>query len=108
MPYFKQLRDQVIKTFGGPTMVPKGLFELGNYFRQYDPIEFKFDKKGSVVVAVSQNYQYGSIVTSGKDEEELDRNIKDAILTSFEVPSSYAKEAGIHKVGDRRKAYAIV
>ena len=41
------------------------------------------------------------------DEKELDKNIKDAILTSFEIPSSYAKEAKIHRVGDGRKEYAL-
>ena len=53
-------------------------------------------------IAISTNFRYGSIVTSGKDVEELEKNIKDAILTSFDIPSSYAKEANILKVGQER------
>lgn len=96
------------KLFFGSKFVPRGLFELSNYFRTYGPIEFKFFKEGEdTIVAVSQNYRFGSIVTSGKDIKDLDRNIKDAILTSFEVPSSYAKEAKIYRKDEKREVYAL-
>jgi len=44
-------------------------------------------------------------VISGKDRNEIDKNVKDAILTSFEIPSAYAKEAKI--VSEREHDYAI-
>jgi len=60
-----------------------------------------------MIVAVSENFRYGSIVTFAEDEKRLDDKIKDAILTSFGIPSSYAKEAGIHREGaEHLMAYA--
>ena len=57
---------------------------------------------------MSTNFRFGSIITSGKTREELDENIKDAILTSFDVPSAYAKEAAVKSVGEASKgAYAL-
>ena len=88
-------------------MVPRGLLELHQYFKAYKAINFEFKKEGEEIVAVSTDFVYGSIVTAGKNEKELDKNIKDAILTSFEIPSSYAKEAAIVNVGEKEKQYAI-
>ncbi len=88
-------------------MVPAGLFELSQYFKNNDAIEFENKKEGDVIIAISKNFRYGSIVTSAKDLNDLDKNIKDAILTSFDVPSSYAKEAGIRRVGAEERAYAM-
>lgn len=107
MSILKKIKDKFIKFALGSKIVPRGLFELNQYFRVYGPIHFNYEKKDDVIVAISTNFRYGSVITSGKNEEELDKNIKDAILTSFEVPSSYAHEAKIHKVGDRRKEYAL-
>lgn len=107
MSILKKTRDQLIKFALGNKTVPRGLFELDQYFRLHDPITFRYEKKEGLIVALSTNFRFGSIVTSGKDEQELDKNIKDAILTSFEVPSSYAEEAKICKVGGERKEYAI-
>ncbi len=58
-------------------------------------------------VSVSTNFKYGSIIAHGKNDKELDNNIKDAILTSFEVPSSYKKEAAIMREGERRDSYVL-
>lgn len=102
MSISKRIRDQVIKLMLGKSTVPQGLVELYRYFRAYDPINFKFETNENGIVAISTNFRYGSIITSGKNKEELDKNIKDAILTSFEIPSSYAAEAKISKVGDGR------
>jgi hypothetical protein len=66
---------------------------MQKYFRNYDPIKFTFHREDGLVVAVSENFRHGSIVTFAKNEQELDAKIKDAILTSFGIPSSYAKEA---------------
>lgn len=107
MSLIKKAKDQLIKAFWGSRVSPSGLVELQRYFRLYDPINFEYKKEGANLIAISTNFRYGSIVTSGKDPQELDKNIKDAILTSFEVPSSYAKEAEIHKVGERLEEYAI-
>jgi len=86
--------------------VPEGLVELNKYFRLNDAIHFKFERKNGTIIAISENFRYGSIITSGKNENELDRNIKDAILTSFEIPSSYAKEANIRNIG-KEHIYAL-
>ena len=106
MSITKQLKDYFIKLLWDGKSVPQELFELINYFRNNGPIEFEFKKEGDEIVAISKNYRYGSIVTSGKSEKELEDNIQDAILTSFEVPSSYKQEAGIHKVSQKNHIYA--
>ena len=109
MTVVKKVKDELIKLLLGKSAVPRGLFELNQYFRQYGPINFNFeDGENGVTVAVSDNFRFGSIVTSGKNATELDKNIKDAILTSFEVPSSFATEASIKKVGDEQKTAAHV
>ena len=96
MAFLKIMRDHLAKVLlDGKGFVPRELVELNQYFRRFGPINFDFKKEGALIVGVSTNFKYGSIVTSGKTPEELDRNIKDAILTMFDVPSSYAKEAGI-------------
>lgn len=107
MSIIKQAKDQLLKFLWNGKSVPSGLLELHKYFKSNGPIEFNYEKTDDKIVAVSTNYRCGSIVTSGRDKEDLERNIKDAILTSFDVPSSYEKEAGIHKVGENREAYAI-
>lgn len=108
MKLTKKAKDQLIKAFFGKTSVPRGLFELSQYFRNYEPINFREEKgENGNIVAISTNYRFGSIVTSGKTPEELDKNIKDAILTSFDVPSSYAKEAAIQNVNNKQGEYAI-
>jgi len=104
----KRVKDQLNKFIWGQTAVPRGLFELSQYFLHNEPINFRYEQgENGNIVAVSSNFRHGSIITSGTTAEELDRNIKDAILTSFEVPSSYALEAGIHKLGDKTESYAL-
>lgn len=103
----KQVKNYIIKLWWDGKTVPIGLFELSQYFRNNSAIEFEYKEEGDIIVAISKNFRYGSIITSAKDKKSLDKNIKDAILTSFDVPSSYAKEAGIYRVGENKKAYAI-
>lgn len=103
MSYYKQLKDMALKKAFGQNIVPEGLNELNEYFRFNKPIEFKFHKKGSKLIAVSQNFRHGSIITQGKNLKELDANIKDAIMTSFEIPSSYAEEAKIRNTAEDKK-----
>lgn len=108
MAITKKIRDQLVKFLLGKSSAPRGLVELNQYFRRFDPIRFSHEKgENGTIIAISDNFRYGSIVTSGKDLETLDKNIKDAILTSFEVPSSFAKEAGIYKTADKQEAYAL-
>ena len=112
MPFIKKTQDVVSKSlarvFLGERYVPRSLYELSNYFRIYGAINFQHHQgDNGRIVAVSTDYKYGSIITSAKNLEELDQRIKDAILTSFEVPSAYSKEAKIQKVRDRRQAYAL-
>lgn len=106
MKVSKVTRDWLLKILSGPKVVPIGLVEMQRYFRNNGPISFEPKQEDGEIVAVSQNFRYGSIITSGKTEEELDRNIKDAILTSFEIPSAYAKEAGIVRQGKESRQYA--
>ena len=109
MAIIKETKDHLIKLALGKASVPRGLYDVSEYFRLYDPINFKVSKKNGYYTAVSRNYRWGSIVTEGDTLKELDSNIKDAILTVFEVPSSYAKEAGIEntsKANTERK-YAL-
>lgn len=88
-------------------MAPRGLVDLNYYFRAYGKIIFRLEEQedGSVV-AMSQNFRYGSIITQAASRSELDEKVKDAILTAFEVPSSYAKEAGVQCVGEKEYAFA--
>lgn len=108
MSLLKQTKDYAIRLLLGKNAVPSGLFELNQYFRWYDPISFRQERQedGSIV-AVSDNFRYGSIITHASTKEELNEKIKDAILTAFEVPSSYAKEAKIQRVGTEQEKYAF-
>ena len=46
-------------------------------------------------------------MTSGRDSQEVEERIKDAILTAFEVPSSYAREADLRRVDETKQGYAF-
>ncbi len=111
MAFLKVFTDNVAKfLLDGKGFVPRELINLNEYFRRNGPINFEFKREGGVIVGVSTDFRYGSIVSSGKDAEDLDRNIKDAILAAFDVPSSYAKEASITSVGKQaaeKKSYAL-
>ncbi|NCU44498.1 hypothetical protein EOM71_02355 [Candidatus Falkowbacteria bacterium] len=106
MSIIKQAKDLAAKMTSGRS-VPTGLTEMHSYFKNNGPIKFNQHRKNGLIVAISSNFIYGSIVTSGKDTSELDKNIKDAILTSFEIPSTYAKEAGLYQTGEKEREYAI-
>jgi hypothetical protein len=107
MSIIKQSKDHLIKLLLGKNSVPSGLFDSREYFRIYGGIHFSYEKIEDLIVARSTDFHWGSIITSGKNERELDKNIKDAILTSFEIPSSYASEAKIEKVGAKELEYAL-
>lgn len=87
--------------------VPRELLGLSEYFRHNGPINFEYKQEGNETIAISTNFRYGSIIARGKDKEELESNIKDAILTSFELPSAYQAEAKIIRVGERAGEYAL-
>jgi hypothetical protein len=106
MSFVKQLKDYTIKILWNGGSVPIGLFELSQYFRANKAINFEFKKEGDEIIAISKDFKQGTIITSAKTEKELDENIKDAILTTFEVPSSYKNEAGIQRVG-QKECYAF-
>jgi len=108
MSITKQLKDYIVKICLDGKTVPAGLFELSQYFKNNGSIRFIEKRENGKIIAISENFRYGSIITSAEDAESLDENIKDAILTSFDVPSSYAKEAGIYntaKDNERVKVY---
>jgi hypothetical protein len=107
MSVAKKIKDQLIKILYGKGSVPRGLFDLHEYFRVYKQINFDYHQEDGLIVAVSNNFKQGSIVTSGITSEELDNNIKDAILTVFGVPSSYVKEAGVIRGDEDKKVYAL-
>ena len=106
MSILKQTKDFCLKLFRNGDSVPVELFELSQYFRTNGAINFEFKKEAGEIIAISKNYNQGTIITSAKTEEELDENIKDAILTAFEVPSSYKKEASLKRVG-QKESYAF-
>jgi len=109
MNIIKVTKDQIFKWLLGKRIVPKELFELSQYFGLYGAIGFKYtnSEDGNIIVK-STNFRYGSIITSGKDMKELDKNIKDAILTSFEVPSVYMTKTRLHKIGTEEEiSYAL-
>lgn len=106
MKPLKIIQDQLSKLLAGPKMVPQGLADLQRYFRVYGPINFSRHNEEDSIVFISENFHYGSIVTSGKTLEEVDRNVKDAILTAFEIPSAYAKETGLQRLGKVATEYA--
>ena len=93
--------------YGGA--VPRSLFELQEYFRLYGTIIFENKEGDDGIVAISTNFQYGSIITKRKTVSELEKNIKDAILTAFSVSSAYSKEAKIQKTQglDKKQEYAL-
>ncbi|MBP7060654.1 MAG: hypothetical protein KBA91_01600 [Candidatus Moranbacteria bacterium] len=111
MAFLKIVTDSIAKALlDGKGSVPRELLELNQYFRRNDPINFEFKKEGGLIIGVSTNFRFGSIVSTGKNPAELDKNIKDAILTAFDVPSSYAKEANVINVGANvaeKKSYAL-
>lgn len=108
MSVTKQIKDYVIKITLGKATVPRGLYDSSEYFRMYGAIHFEYDRTKKCIIAKSSNFKWGTIITEGKDDKDLDENIKDAILTAFEIPSSYKKEAGIARVGSQKnKEYAI-
>lgn len=107
MNIFKVLKDHVLKAMFGNMLVPRGLHDLERYFRLYHSISFERHSEGGLLVSVSTDFRHGSIVAHGRDEAELDRNVRDAILTSFEVPSAYVAEARLVHADGRSRAYAL-
>lgn len=105
MNIVKILKDKVARKLSGESYIPESLFTYSEYFRNFHSINFTFHTEGGVLVAVSTDFKYGSIVTSGKSQVELDKNIKDAILTSFEIPSVYADKINLQKA-EESDAYA--
>lgn len=108
MAIIKKVKDKFIKILLGSKAIPRGLLELDQYFRLYGPIHFRLESGEDSIIAISDNFRHGSIITSGKNIDQLDKNIKDAILTSFEVPSSYAEEAKLKKINNKKELeYAL-
>jgi hypothetical protein len=99
MKLSKVAKDYMNKWSLGKEYVPKGLYDISEYFRLYGPIHFDRREEDGVIVVFSTNFRYGSIVTEASSEAELDRKIKDAILTAFEVPSAYAEQANVRRAG---------
>ncbi|MDO8489835.1 MAG: hypothetical protein Q7S47_00290 [bacterium] len=107
MAFSKVIKDKIVRFILGASSVPRGLAEIQLYFRHNDPLNFRFEKQddGSLV-AMSTNFRYGSIIAHAKNHEELDKQIKDAILTAFEIPSSYERDADIRSTAESRYAPA--
>lgn len=105
----KEIKDSVVKCILGKDLVPRELLELHDYFRLNKAINFEFHEESGGIVAVSKDFRQGSIVTFGKNYKELDEKIKDAIMTSFDLPSVYKKEASIYnKNHNSKKEYVLV
>lgn len=103
MSLYKQAKDQLIRLILGKNAAPQGLVDLNHYFRTYGPINFRHEvQEDGSIIAISVNFLHGTIITRANRIGELDENVKDAILTAFEVPSSYAEVAGVHRVGSEK------
>lgn len=109
MKLSKLAKDYMVKKFWHKPVgfVPRGLFELSEYFRNNPSIHFNFHNEDGYIIAVSENFRHGSIVTQAKTHEELDFKIKDAILTAFDIPSTYKKEAGVRAVNNKSTEYVL-
>ena len=105
MSIAKQAKDYAVKIASGGRSADKQLFEFHEYFKLYGAIRFEFITEDGFIVAKSTNFRHGSIITFGKDQKELDKKIKDAILTMFEIPSVYADKAKVTN-GVEKEAYA--
>jgi len=107
MKIIKVTKDRLVRLLSGKSFVPVDILELHKYFRLFGPIVFKYHKESDIIISISENFQYGSIIAHGRTMEELDRNTRDAILSAFGVPSAYKKEAALVKGGEHKDAYAI-
>ena len=107
MNLLKVTKDQVARLLLGKAVVPAELLELSTYFRRFKEINFEQHKEDGLIVAVSTDFKYGTIIAHGRNQEELDNDTSDAILTAFGVPSAYQKEADLRRVGERKDAYAL-
>ncbi|MDE2100215.1 MAG: hypothetical protein KGL39_23365 [Patescibacteria group bacterium] len=107
MNLLKVTKDQVARLLLGKAVVPAELLELSTYFRRFKEINFEQHKEDGLIVAVSTDFKYGTIIAHGRNQEELDNDTRDAILTAFGVPSAYQKEADLRRVSERKDAYAL-
>jgi hypothetical protein len=96
MEVLKVVKDHIDKWVFHRGQMPLEVKEWKKYVAVNGAVTFKFDEQedGSWV-ASSTNFKYGSIITSADSKEDLDSEIKDAILTAFSIPSAYAGEAKV-------------
>ncbi|MBU4331825.1 hypothetical protein KKD19_04680 [Patescibacteria group bacterium] len=68
------------------------------------------DESGKYFLAKSTNLDQGQIITSGANLIELDKNIKDAIYTAFNVPAYYCDYSKIRNINEpaRELKYATI
>lgn len=102
---FKEIKDSIIKIAFGGDYISQEVKDAQEYFRDFD-ISFDHHFEDGVIIAVSNNFRHGSIVASGKNYEELDDNVKDAIYTAFSIPSAYSDQVKLFKKGDKKISYA--
>lgn len=103
---WKLAKDTIIKAFSGNRLPPE-VFEMREYFALHDAITFRKEvQPDGTIVAISTDFHNGGITTSGADENALRENIQDAILTAFSVPAVYAKDVGLHQVGEHKVRHA--
>lgn len=97
-----------IKSFFPSRKGRKSLQELSEFLRREGGVSFNVrefeDESGRYFMAESVNVPNKSIITTGESLASLEKNIKDAIFTSFEVPYFYCdyrilKTPILNKVG---------
>lgn len=85
-----------IKSFFPSKKGKKSLEDLSEFLKREGGISFNVrefqDESGRYFLAESVNIPNKSIITTGESLAGLERNIKDAIFTSFEVPYFYCNE----------------
>ena len=105
MGKIKVIKDAAVRSLLGNDL--SGVNELREYLRDHGAIHFeRVNLPDGTILAKSTNFRCGSIITSGKNEAELDSNIKDAILTSFDIPSVYLAETHLQRIGQSEE-YAL-
>lgn len=75
-----------------PSMEGKIKLQALSDYLSHSPIKFEVEKineDGKKYFLAIGNLEKGEIITTGETIEELNKNIKDAIFTAFDVPAFY-------------------
>lgn len=108
----KQIIKKILYRFpsrAGERALKECLIFLANQAIEFEITQYN-DESGKYFLAKSTNLDKGQIITSGANLIELDKNIKDAIYTAFNVPAYYCDYSKINNMNEpaRELKYATV